>query len=413
MKKYYRSRFILGAMLAFIILMVLAVAGIWLYSYLQMEQETDSFLASRVSRSQDRERTFSPSSAPAMFGYRPGRRNSPSGFWEVTVSADGSITEIRQQGIPDETDTDIRAWVLQAFEQKSLSGKTGSYKYAARYLEDGSARMVLLDISIQLQSLYSVLRSALVIGSLLLAALFLILLPVSSRVADVFIRSAEKQQQFVTDAGHDRKTPVAIIRSNLEVMELLEGKNKWSDNIHEQVGRLEHLISQFLLMARLEEGHTEKKDLVDLPAVIREELQNYHTGLSQRGIRSSLELPEHLQIRADEKSVRQMLCLLLDNLSAYASDGGEASVQLYEKKKRAVLVLSNTVEHLPEQKPEALTERFVRGTTARTEKTGGAGIGLSAVKRIAEAHGGKLTVSYPDEHRFSAAVELSDVIHQV
>lgn len=102
-----------------------------------------------------------------------------------------------------------------------------------------------------------------------------------------------------------------------------------------------------------------------------------------------------------------MLSLLLDNAARYTDDAGEITLLGHAEKKKAVLQISNTVEKLPGQKPEELAERFVRGNTARTQKSGGAGIGLSAVKRIAEMHRGNIRITYPDGHTFCVAIEIS------
>ena len=95
MKRYYRNRIMLSAMLSFLIILIVAVAGIWLFSYQQIEQNTDSFIASRLEPREEKEgkeeRTprFRQEATPAMFGYTPGRRNVPSGFYEITFTADG------------------------------------------------------------------------------------------------------------------------------------------------------------------------------------------------------------------------------------------------------------------------------------------------------------------------------------
>ena len=403
MKRYYRNRFILGAMVSFFILLVMAVVGIWLFSYQQMERETNAFLQA-MQQISDEGQPSSQAAPPPMFGYTPDPRRYPSGFYDISLSADGTIRSIQRHGIIEEAEISVQQYVQQAVREQSASGKIRSYKYAIAYHDDGSARLIMLDISIQLQALYSILKSALLVGAILMALLFLILLPVSARVAEAFVRNSEKQKQFITDAGHDLKTPVAIIRSSLDVLEL-QGKSKWSENIRSQTVRLERLIEQLLMMARLDET-SEKIRLgpVDLAALLREEKQHFLPVTERRKIRWRESLPESLKIRGDEKTVRQMLSLLLDNAARYTDDSGEITLSGIAEKKRAVLRMSNTVEKLPGLSPEQLSERFVRGNTARTQKSGGAGIGLSAVKRIAEMNQAKMEISYPGDHEFRISV---------
>ena len=407
MKRYYRNRFILGAMLSFLILLLLAAAGIYLFSYQQMERETNDFLRIMQEGPGEGAPPFSQDAPPPMFGYSPNQRMYPSGFYDITLNADGEIESIQRNGIIEEAEDSVRAYARQAAAQKASGGKIGSYKYGATFREDGTSRIIMLDISIQLQALYHTLRSALLVGVVLSLALFLILLPVSSKIASIFIRNAERQKQFITDAGHDLKTPVAIIRSSLDVMELTQGQNKWSQNIRCQTERMERLIGELLMLSKLDETSvTGKRAPLDLAAMLREEEQHYQPLTAQRGIAWEDALPDRLPIQGDEKAVRQMLNLLLDNAAQYTNDGGRIALSGQIKKKNLVLEISNTVEQLPECPPQELMERFVRGNTARTQKSGGAGIGLSAAKRIVEMHKGTMTIEYRGEHVFCVSASL-------
>ena len=405
MKRYYRNRFILGAMLSFLILLVLAAIGIWLFSYQQMERETNAFFL-KMQQAEGEEQAPSQAAPPPMFGYTPGQRRFPSAFYDIALDADGVVQSVQRRGIVEEAEISVQEYVKQAVREQASGGKIGSYKYSITYHEDGSARLILLDISIQLGALYNTLRSALLVGALLLVLLFLILLPVSSRVADAFVRNSEKQKQFITDAGHDLKTPVAIIRSNLDVLEL-QGKSKWSENIRAQTLRLEQLIEQLLLLSRLEEtGGKLQCAALDGAALVRGEQRHFLPMTEKRNIVWRDQLPETLPVWGEERSLRQLLNLLMDNAVRYTRDGGEILLTGGVEKKRAVLQMTNTVDQLPAQRPEELTERFVRGDTARTQKKGGAGIGLSAVKRIVEMQKGQLRISYPDDHSFRVRIEL-------
>ena len=404
MRKYYRNRFILGAMVSFLILLLLAIGGIWLFSYQRTEREITAFIR-QMQSSAEGEQPATRDASPPMFGYTPGRRRYLSGFFDITVDADGTVTSAKQRGITEEAAADAEKYAAEILSGKKTDGKTGPYRYGVTYKDDGSARIILVDTSIQLQTLYTVLRSAVAVGGALLAGLFLILIPVSARMADAFMKNTEKQKRFITDAGHDLKTPVAIIRSNLDVMDLLQGQNKWSGNIRSQTERLERLIEQLIAMARLDE-HREAGQLspVDLAALLRGEIENFREALD--GAEITEDLPDKMILPGDERALRQLIDLLLDNADRYIGGAKRLTVRAENSKRRARLTIENTVDRLPDRPPEELTERFVRGDTARTQAAGGAGIGLSAALRIAEMHRGTLTVAYPREDLFSVTVEL-------
>ena len=407
MKRYYQVRLITGAMLSFLLVLSLAVGGIWLFSYRQMEKDTDDFIRALQEMDGEGNHSFTQDAPPPMFGYTPSQRRYLSGFYDIEMDSAGNISSVQQRGIAEDAEISVQEYVKQAFSTRSTGGKIGSYKYSILFREDRTARVILLDISIQLQALYNILRSAMLVGAVLTVILFLILLPVSSRMAKAFVRSSEKQKQFITDAGHDLKTPVAIIRSSLDVLELTQQKNKWTENIRSQVTRMERLVQQLMMMARLDETGEQGKPSVLCPgSIIQEELTHFLPALQQKGITVRKEIPDSIRIMGYDGPFRQMIGLLLDNAAQYTDAGGALSVSAQAEKHKVRISFLNPVDHLPAQNPEALTGRFVRGDSARTQKDGGSGIGLSAVKRIAEMHRGRVDITYPDQHTFLITVEL-------
>ena len=405
MRRYYRTRFILAAMLSFLIVLLLAAGGIWLFSYFRTENDITAFIKEMQSSAGEDAQPAARDSSPPMFGYTPGRRRYLSSFFDLSIDEEGTVTVVRQRGITEEAAASVDRYATEAVAKRAADGKAGPYRYSVTYRDDKTARVILVDTSIQLRTLYTVLLSALTVGGVLLFVLFLILIPVSARVADAFAANAEKQKRFITDAGHDLKTPVAIIRSNLDVMDLTQGKSKWSGNIRSQTERLERLIEQLIAMARLDE-HRETGPLgtVDLAALLTGEIESFRETLE--GAEITEDLPDKMILPGDERALRQLIDLLLDNAARYIGGAGRLTIRFDTRKRKARLTMENTVDRLPGCPAEELTGRFVRGTTARTQKTGGAGIGLSAAQRIAEMHRGTLTVTYPREDLFAVTVAL-------
>ena len=409
MKRYYRSRIMLSAMLSFLIILVIAVVGIFLFSYQRIERDTDSFIASRLEPREEGERTprFSQDATPAMFGYTPGRRNIPSGFYEITFTADGTIDQVNKRGITEDASTDVQAYVQDVVRKDTEKGKIGSYKFGIRRNEDGSGVIILVDNSIQLHTLFDMLKNAGLVGLGIFVLLIIVLFPVSNRMANIFVRNVEQQRQFITDAGHDLKTPVAIARANLDVLELREGKSKWSSNVRAQVDRMERLVQDLIMMARLDEEKSEEAlNEIDLTTLAEEIWEEYQSSMKQKQIDGEAVLKETAPIRGTGSLVRRMYCLLMDNAVQYTPEEGSIRLSVEPERKKTRITLSNSVAQLPSEKPEKLTERFVRGDSARTQKNGGSGIGLAAVRRICEKHHGRLTIDYPDEHTFRVKVEL-------
>ena len=407
MRKYYRRRLILVAMMAFLILLVLVISGIFLFSYLQMEHETSRTVQSLLSPPEYDFQKFGNAQFPGAFEMMRGQPMFPSSYYDIIADQDGTVLSCESSGFPDEMENDIQASVLQVLATGKSSGRWGSFKFGIQETSDGQLHIILMNISIQIQMLLSMARSALIIGAGLMVLLFIILLPVTAKAASLLIQNTEKQKQFITDAGHELKTPVAVIRSNLDVMELLQGKSNWSANIRSQVDRLDGLVKQLLLLARLDEKQwAGKTSDVDFSNELKNEASIYEETVLQKELELKTDIAEGLRIHAEEESIRQLIHVLLDNAMQYTPPGGSVWINAGKEKRALRLEVTNTVDAFPQIEPERLLDRFTRGDTARSRKNGGTGIGLSTAKSVADLYHGEITVSYLGESLFQVIVKL-------
>lgn len=407
MRKYYRRRLILVAMMAFLILLVLVISGIFLFSYLQMEHETSRTVQSLLSPPEYDFQKFGNAQFPGAFEMMRGQPMFPSSYYDIIADQDGTVLSCESSGFPDEMENDIQASVLQVLATGKSSGRWSSFKFGIQETADGQLHIILMNISIQIQMLFSMARSALIIGAGLMVLLFIILLPVTAKAASLLIQNTEKQKQFITDAGHELKTPVAVIRSNLDVMELLQGKSNWSANIRSQVDRLDGLVKQLLLLARLDEKQwAGKTSDVDFSNELKNEASIYDETVLQKELELKTDIAEGLHIHAEEESIRQLIHVLLDNAMQYTPPGGSVWINAGKEKRTLRLEVTNTVDAFPQIEPERLLDRFTRGDTARSRKNGGTGIGLSTAKSVVDLYHGEITVSYLGESLFQVIVKL-------
>lgn len=242
------------------------------------------------------------------------------------------------------------------------------------------------------------------LGVLCLLGMYLFVRRLSQRAIEPIAESMEKQRQFITDAGHELKTPLAIILSNTEAMELYQGESKWSRNIREQVGRLDGLTKNLLLLSRMEEySENVARESLNLRELVQKMAEPFREPLALRGIELRMELTDTTQVTANREQIERLLSVLLENALKYASDNGEVLIALQHKndarKHKAILRVENTCAELPGVSPEALFERFRRGDEARTRKKGGYGIGLAVAKACAEANGGSIRAIYEEPDR--------------
>ena len=209
---------------------------------------------------------------------------------------------------------------------------------------------------------------------------WLLILLLVSFLSDKAIRpigeNLEQQKEFITNAGHEIKTPLAVIVSNVDVQELHTGKSKWLDNIRTQALRLSDLTKQMLLM---------------------DTLKLFRESAALRGIQIRTDVTPRIEIYASEEQYRQMLELLFDNAVKYAKENGFISVVLKQERRDLILRVRNNCDSLPAADPDQLFERFFRADQSRSRQTGGSGIGLAVVRAIAQKNGGKATAGYPED----------------
>ncbi len=282
-----------------------------------------------------------------------------------------------------------------------------SYRYAVK--ESGTIQYVFfLDIAEQRAGFRTVLFASIAIALLCFVVLFVIVVLLSGKVIRPVTAGMEKQKQFITNAGHEMKTPLAIITSNNDTMALIYGENKYNGNIRTQARRLNTLMSDLLTLARLDEEIPLPTETVNISKTAEEIVSVFREEAAARGRTLHAKIEPGLILKTHQDSFRQLLSILLDNALKYTSDGGEIHLSLDRNGRHIRLIEENTCAPSPKADPEKLFERFYRGDDARTQKAeaSGYGIGLSAARAICENFGGKITASYPRENTIRFTVRI-------
>lgn len=223
---------------------------------------------------------------------------------------------------------------------------------------------------------------------------YVIVLLCSRRAIDPVVRASEKQKQFITDAGHELKTPITVIGTSLKVLEMEVGQQKWIDKARAQTEKLRELVQSLITLCKYDE---ETSPLHRKPFSISEAVTDTAGSFSDfaqsKGHTIRVTAAPALSYCGDEAAVRQLVSILLDNAIKYAAPETEIQVSLEQLKRGVKLTVTNVCEQVPEGDPDRLFDRFYRPDVSRTAATGGFGIGLSIAKSIAEAHRGQIRAS--------------------
>lgn len=272
----------------------------------------------------------------------------------------------------------------------------GEYRYL-RSEEDGNIRIIFLDCGRSLTNLRTMLFASILVSLLGLAAVLLLLILFSRRIVRPLAESYEKQRRFITDAGHELKTPLTIIGADTDLAEMELGENEWLADIRRQAERLTGLTNDLIYLSRMEEEQP-KLSLIEFPLsdVAEETAQSFLAPARTQGKTLSLAIEPMLSFYGEEKSIRQLLSILLDNALKYSPEGGEISLSVRKQNRSVVLTVSNpSVRPLEKGEQAQLFDRFYRGDPSRSGE-GGYGLGLSIAAGIAAAHRGKIRAESPD-----------------
>lgn len=328
-------------------------------------------------------------------------------YFTVVVNDDDAVAGVNVNHVAATTAQDACTYALQVSASGAKRGFYGAYRYRVVDTNEGSL-YVFVDCSRDLSNFEAFLgaSAAIGVGAWLLV---LVLVVIFSRVAvRPIVESYRKQQRFITDASHEIKTPLAVIGAANEVLEIEAGESEWTQSIAAQVTRLKSLTERLVFLARMDEGATqfEKTDL-DLSELVEYASEPFCAVAESRGKKLEREIEAGLHVQGDISALSQVVELLLDNATRYASDGSEIEFALKKRSRGgAALQVRNAVDAMPEGDLGRLFDRFYRADTSRNSQTGGSGVGLSVAQAIVEAHGGSIRAQALDAHAICFTVTL-------
>lgn len=293
--------------------------------------------------------------------------------------------------------TDAIEYAKIAWKKQSSKGFIDHYRYLAS-ASNTEVRIIFLDCRRQLDTFQNLLLTALGVTVLGLLAVLILMIYLSARIVKPFSDNYEKQKRFITDAGHELKTPLTIIDADTEILEMDFGENEWLQDIQGQTKRLADLTNALVVLSRMEEGmNKELKIELPLSDIVEEVCHTFQAPARVQKKNLDSIIQPMLSIRGDEKAIRGLVTILIDNAVKYANENGQISVILEKKKNRIYLSVFNTTEYISKEQVPHLFDRFYRTDISRNSKTGGYGLGLSIAAATVESHKGKIVAETKDE----------------
>lgn len=379
LKRRLQIRFVLLAMLGLLVTQVLIVGMSLSLSYQKMSLRADELIL-QISKD--------PASAGDVRYFKVTKVGD-------TMEADVSYTALV-----------TRQKAAEYARQVLASGKSRGYVDDYRFLvHRGETEISVTFLSSIITHRAFQKNAALLIetslGGVAMMTLFLAL--ISARVVEPLVKNREKQKEFITSASHALKTPVTVVQADAQMLELEVGESEWLSDILLQTKRMTDMTQRLVYLSRLEEqeGTMEKMDF-PLSDALRQVCESFRGVAVEGGKQFRVSIAPGLSFCGDEKAIREMMNVLLDNAFKYAATPGTIYVLVERDGRNVKIVVENTVTQMKPEQLEHLTGRFSRGSG----QPGGFGIGLSVAQAVAENHHGKLVLELPEGNVFRVTVLL-------
>ncbi|MCD7724025.1 MAG: HAMP domain-containing histidine kinase [Clostridiales bacterium] len=401
-----RLKFIVLSMTSLFALLMVIIVGMNLLNYNTVISDADEVL-SLLSQNkgafpdfEDNPRERLPRDMSPEIPYE-------SRFFSVLLNEDGSVVQLetsRIAAIDAEMAIEYGQSVLASGAQH---GFLEDFRYVVSY-EEENVRITFLDCGRKLNSFWRFLLISVGMALTGFVVVFFVIFFFAGRIIRPIAESYEKQKRFITDAGHEIKTPLTIINANVDVLEMDLGENECLADIQQQTKRLTKLTNELVMLARMEEaGDTMPK--IDFPVseVVADAALPFRTLAMQQDKEFTCNIQPMLSMNGNGKAVEQLVTLLMDNALKYSPAGGKVALDFVKQSKSLHLTVFNTTAtEVSCENLNHVFERFYRTDLSRNSQTGGHGIGLSVAKAIVTAHGGKIQATTKDGHSFQILVVL-------
>lgn len=411
MIKQLQKKFVVSSMMAITVLLVVVLGGINIFHAVSARRQTDRLLA-----------TLAEVENSALTLMLPEVRSSWDIFSAVVTQDDtlgaiyfvaredvfGKIRTVDTSHISSVSTEEALRYVKQVYQNDTQNGTLGRFKYTIMPTVGNLGRTyIFLDVSKQISSVWQVMFLSVGVGVLCWFLMLLLTILLSKKAIRPIAANMERQKQFVTDAGHEIKTPLAIIMANTDALELHYGENKYSKNIRSQIFRLKDLTQDMLTLAKMEENVDKTiKEIFSMTMLVEESLTYFEESILAKEITLYKNIQADLVMNSHKEKVQRLISILMENATKYVSPKGLIEVCLLKTNKQITYIVSNTAENLDKLDVEKIFDRFYRADDARNQKSGGYGIGLSAARAIVQSLKGSITVQKQGDNKLIFVIKL-------
>ncbi len=420
MIKKLKKKFIALSMISLAVLLAAIVAGMNIINYSKVVSDADAKLDVLEQNPVSFQDASGHSGPPRRLFGRGGRGGrsitqdeaEESRFFTVVTDEDGQVWQINTSRISAVDEAQAEEYAEQVLAKGSEHGFVDEFRYSVSRTGSGST-ITFLDCGRVLGSFRDFLAASIIMSLAGLLLVFLVISYFAGRIVKPVAESYEKQKRFITDAGHEIKTPLAIIKANLDVIEMdPDSTDESLEEIRDQVDRLAGLTDDLVYLSRMEE-RSESGVMTELPLsdVVADTVSSFEVLAEKSGRHIQSDIEQMIFIRGNVKDLEKLVSILMENAVKYSAGDDPISVSLKRNGRECVLHVANKTENpVSREDIEHIFDRFYRVDESRNSKTGGYGIGLSMAEAIVTSCEGKISAEAGDRGIFyiKAVFPVSD-----
>ena len=320
----------------------------------------------------------------------------------VFVGTQGSITNIVAPNDSGYSYDDIARLTRQVLSESFKRGRINDLIYIVKEFDYGSFgtsyTVAFMDNRSIVQSTSTMLFNSLIIFVFGIAVIAVVSFLISASIVKPVEEAFNKQKQFISDASHELKTPIAVISANSDILQEDIGDNKWLGYIRSETDRMSRLINSLLTLTRLEMS-SDKSNMhkLDICNAIMEVTMPFESVAFEKGVTLFCDLlDEEIMVNGNEEQLKQVVAILTDNAIKHCYEGGTVNVDARRVKNKCIISVSNQGEPIPFEIRDKIFERFFRADESRSREENRYGLGLAIAKQIVENHHGSISVKCDD-----------------
>lgn len=404
MFKSLRKKFIATAVGSVAVVVAVLAITLNFINFNKLEERIDTTLL-EASKSQALIKIFTEDGDDLVITNNSSSPTDYNGFSIAKVDNIGRVIKAyRDDSLLPDQDA-LQDKVIEAIKVGKTSGFIGSYRFLK--VESNVGNLILfLNCQRELDSFESFLKNSILVSFVVIVSVLILVILVSKKVIAPIQETYIKQKQFITGASHELKTPLAIISSNADVLEMEHGDSKWTNNIHNQVERLSSLVNSLVVFSRMEEKDSVERAQFNLTEALKSRIEDFNELANFQKKYIVTDIDSALNYYGEKDSIVQLMDILLENAIKYAPEDSDILVCLKKNRKNAILKVSNKAD-VKKGDLSKVFDRFYRLDESRNSTIKGYGIGLSMAQLIAEKHRETIRAYSPEDGVFKIEMRFT------